>query len=92
MIVFLCYSRPMKTETRGFQVTGVAGLESIEIGTVKNGARYVEINVVVVDSDGDPTPDMSFDVEGLEDLIAGLTEALRLARHLAEEMERNSKP
>jgi hypothetical protein len=76
-----------KTETKGFRVTGVAGLERIEIyTTVSDALTYVEIQLVATDDfDG------SYDLDGLSDLVEGLHEALRLARNLTEEITTNAR-
>lgn len=76
-----------KTRTKGFRVTGVAGLERIEIDPVVfDENSYAEITVV--DTEG---VQRTFDLEGLQDLIAGLEKAENLARRLNEELDRNQQ-
>lgn len=77
----------MMTKTKGFRVTGVAGLKHIDIDPVITDAlSYAEITIV--DNAGMMS---TYDQEGLDDLIEGLTKALNLTRHLNEELERNGK-
>jgi hypothetical protein len=77
---YVRYSQAVQTRTQGYEITGVAGVEKI---TIRDGGGYVETLINFTDS----RKVEGFDLEGLRDLLVGVTEAERLATSLDHELE-----
>jgi hypothetical protein len=79
-----CYSQPMKSRSKGYEVTDIAGrLERIEINAVEAATEtYVEITLFRVGED----PPEGFDRAGFSELLNGLHKAAMLATLLANQI------
>jgi hypothetical protein len=78
----LCYSQAMKTRTHGYVITEVPGLKNI---VVRPDNNYAEI-LLDIELPGVADTTVSYDREGLGDLIEGLQEARRLAAVIDTEL------
>lgn len=87
IVATVSYSRGMKSETQGFTLTEIPGIESITIEPDPASAGGVHVVIVL----NEPVSRLDYGMAEAEELSTAIEHACRLASNLAHEIEVNGR-